>query len=77
MIAAARAVILCISELSVLIVGVADDASVVTLLVIRLFVRVLVLEIVGTTTHSTAKTHAEDRESVVSLAFPSSICCAV
>jgi hypothetical protein len=37
---AARAVILCISELSVFIVGVALEASLVTLGVIRLFVSV-------------------------------------
>lgn len=44
-----------------------------TLAVILLFVRVFVLEIVGTVTHSTAITQADTRESVVSVACQSSI----
>ena len=70
---AANAVILCKSELSVFIVGVADDASDVTLGVIRLFVRVFVLDMLGITTHSTAKTQAALLLNVVSEACQSSI----
>lgn len=56
-----------------MIEGVALEASESSLLVILLFVKVLVEETVGTTTPSTARTHAEEREIVVSDAFPSSI----
>lgn len=55
-----------------MIVGVADDVVVHVRLVILLFVRVFVLEIVGTVTHSTAITQADTRESVVSVAAHSS-----
>jgi hypothetical protein len=56
-----------------LIVGVADEVVVPVLFVILLFVRVFVELIDGITTPSTAKTPADDLESVVSLALPSSI----
>lgn len=55
-----------------LIVGVADDVVVPVRFVIRLLDSVLVLEIDGTTTPSTARTPAADRDSVVSDAAPSS-----
>jgi len=65
-------VIVYISTLSVLIVGVAEEVVVPTRFVIRLFVSVFVEEIVGTATPSTANTPAEERDKVVSEAFPSS-----
>ena len=55
-----------------LIVGVAELASVDTLGVILLFVSVFVLDIEGTTTHSTARTHAALLLRVVSEACQSS-----
>ena len=72
-IAVARAVIECASELSVLIVGVADEVSEVTRGVIRLLVKVCVEDMVGTCTHSTAINPAETRVMLVSLACPNSI----
>ena len=56
-----------------LIVGVAEEVSVETRGVTLLFVRVFVDEIDGITTPSTAKTPEAERESVVSVACPSSI----
>lgn len=72
--AAPRPVKIWRSTLSEFVDGVAPGAFVVAVRrVIRLFVSVLVLEIDGMTTPSTAKTPAAERESVVSDAFPSSI----
>lgn len=51
-----------------MLAGVAEEPRAFTLLVTLLFVSVLVLEIVGIVTHSTARTHAEALASVVSLA---------
>lgn len=55
-----------------MIVGVADEVVVPVLGGTRLFVRVLVLDTVGTTTPSTASTPAAERDRVVSVACPSS-----
>ena len=71
-IAVASAVIVTASQLSVLIVGVALLLIDVTRGVLRLFVKVLVLLIVGTTTPSTDST-PDEPESVVAVACPSSI----
>jgi hypothetical protein len=51
--ASARAVISTASQLSVFIVGVPEEVRAVTLFVILLFVKVFVLEIVGTATPPT------------------------
>lgn len=72
-IASASAVIVTQSQLSVLIVGVPLDVIVVILGSILLLVSVFVELIVGTTTHSTANTHALLLERVVSLACHSSM----
>jgi len=69
-ISTARAVIECLSTLSVLIVGVAEEASVEVLLVTLLFVNVLVEEIDGIVTPSTEITPALTLVRVVSLACP-------
>mgnify|MGYP003423639339 FL=1 len=56
-----------------LLAGVAEEATVSTRFVIRLFVSVLVLDIVGTVTPSTDITQADTRAIEVSLACHSSI----
>ena len=61
------------SVISVLITAVASSVVVTTLFVILLLVRVLVLEIEGITTPSTANTPAALLANVVSLACPNSI----
>ena len=67
-IATARLVIWNISALSVFIEGVADDPTALIRRVTRLLVRVLILDVVGTVTPSTAITPADTREIVVSVA---------
>jgi hypothetical protein len=70
--AAARAVIVTQSALSVLMVGVAEEEMVVILAETRLLLRVSVLEMVGTFTPSTAIIPAAPRVMVVS-ELPTSI----
>ena len=68
---AARAVIVCISTLSVLIVGVALEASVLTLGVIRLLVNVFVLEMDGIATAPKVIAEAVIVEALIVLAVMS------
>ena len=70
---AANAVIECASTLSVFIVGVAELASLDTLGVTLLLVKVLVELMLGITTPSTAKTPAALLDIVVSEACPTAI----
>lgn len=68
----ASASIFVISELLVLVPGVADEASVSTRITLLLFDIVANDDSVSTSTPSTAIFHADDRVMVVSVALPSS-----